>query len=93
MMMRRCAGMTVALLVVCHEAMALGQVRYVEATPERGSFAIVQGKAAATLYVDSNDSAGVVRAVGDLQADIARVIDARDIASPQRSRNTGVVGC
>jgi hypothetical protein len=33
----------------------------------------VQGKVAAAIYVDSGDHAGVVRAAGDLAADVARV--------------------
>jgi endo-1,4-beta-D-glucanase Y len=39
----------------------------------RGCFPIVQGNNAATIYVDSKDWPGVLRAVTDLQADIARV--------------------
>ncbi len=40
---------------------------------ERGSFSIVEGKAVASVYVDAEDLAGVVRAVNDLSADVARV--------------------
>ena len=40
---------------------------------QRGGFVIMQKKAAAGIYVDANDHAGVVRAAGDLQADVARV--------------------
>jgi hypothetical protein len=52
---------------------ALGQVQYVENTSSSGGFPIVEENAVAGLYVDANDHAGVVRAAGDLQADIARV--------------------
>jgi hypothetical protein len=52
---------------------AIGQTRYVETVRRRGSFAIADGKKLASIYVDSNDHAGVVRAAGDLQADVARV--------------------
>jgi hypothetical protein len=54
-------------------AFALGQTRYVETVNAGGSFPLVQAKAAAAIYVDSGDHAGVVRAAGDLVADIARV--------------------
>jgi hypothetical protein len=52
---------------------ALGQVQYVEPVGGPGGFPIVQQGVAASLFVDSNDFAGVLRAVGDLQADIVRV--------------------
>ena len=52
---------------------AIGQARYVEEAPSQGSFPIVQGDDVATLCVDSKDWPGVIRAVKDLQADIARV--------------------
>ena len=54
-------------------AFALGQVRYVETVKASGSFPLVEATAAATVYVDSGDYAGVVRAAGDLAADVARV--------------------
>jgi len=57
----------------CRSALAIGQPRYVEEAPSPGSFAIVHGKIAAPIYVDSRDYAGVARAAGDLRADIARV--------------------
>ncbi len=55
------------------DAFALGQTPYVESVKSRGSFTIVQDNAAATLHVDSGDHAGVIRAVNDLRADVARV--------------------
>src|SRR5450631_3717500 len=57
-------------------AFALGQARYVETANARGSFPLVQAKAAAAVYVDSGDYAGVVRAAGDLVADVTRVTGA-----------------
>src|ERR1035437_4585779 len=54
-------------------ALPLGQKSYIEDVPSRDSFPIVQGKTAATIYVDSSDLAGVVRAASDLKADVARV--------------------
>jgi len=55
------------------QSWALGQPPYVESTASAGSFPLVQGNNTATLYVDSTDWPGVVRAVGDLQADLNRV--------------------
>ena len=52
---------------------ALGQMQYVETVHRPGSFTIAQGKTLATIYVDRNDHEGVLRAVNDLQADVARV--------------------
>ncbi|HTY86188.1 MAG TPA: glycosyl hydrolase 115 family protein [Candidatus Acidoferrum sp.] len=61
------------LLAFVRHGFALGQAQYVELVAGPGAFAIVQNHAAATLLVDSNDFAGVVRAAGDLRQDIARV--------------------
>src|SRR5580765_4175009 len=52
---------------------ALGQAQFVETVSRPDSSPIVQANAAAGLYVDSNDFAGVVRAANDLQADVRRV--------------------
>jgi len=52
---------------------ALGRDKYVDCTFSKGSFGLAQKDKLATLYVDLNDHSGVVRAVTDLQADIARV--------------------
>ena len=52
---------------------AIGQARYIVEHGGNGAFPIVQSKNAAAIYVDSSDWAGVARAAGDLQADIARV--------------------
>jgi hypothetical protein len=62
-----------SVLVVPRNGFALGQEKYLKDVPSRGSFPIVQGNAIATIYVDSSDLAGVVRAASDLQADVARV--------------------
>ena len=66
------ALLLVFLLVAPRDSLAIGQERYVEGVPSRGSFPIVQGNAAATIYVDSSDHVGVVRAANDLKADVAR---------------------
>jgi len=52
---------------------AIGQQRYVNTTQSEGSFALAQKGETAALYVDSNDWPGVIRAAGDLQADVNRV--------------------
>jgi len=54
-------------------AFPLGQPGYVENASHAGSFTIAKPGAVASLYVDSDDYAGVIRAAGDLQADIHRV--------------------
>jgi hypothetical protein len=63
----------VGLFIFIPNGFALGQVQYVENVSHPGGFPIVQPGAAANLYADSNDFAGVLRAANDLQADIARV--------------------
>ena len=61
------------ILVFIPNSFALGQAQYVEQVGGPGSFPIVQQGVAASLFVDSNDFAGVLRAANNLQADIARV--------------------
>jgi endo-1,4-beta-D-glucanase Y len=51
----------------------LGQERYVDSTSSQGSFTLALKDEVAVLCVDSQDYAGVVRAVNDLQADVNRV--------------------
>ena len=60
-------------VLISPHALALGQPRYVEITPDAYSFRLVHQGAAAKLYVDGGDYPGVVRAAHDLQADIFRV--------------------
>ncbi len=52
---------------------AVGQRQYVSTVSGTGSFPIAQSNKVASIYVDSRDWPGVVRAAGDLQSDIARV--------------------
>jgi hypothetical protein len=54
---------------------AVNQTQYVDFFNRQGSFCLAQKDRLATLYVDSQDYVGVVRAVKDLQADIKRVTD------------------
>src|SRR5579863_3916867 len=52
---------------------SLGQTQFVETSASRGSFTVAQGGKTATIYVDSADWPGVVRAANDLKADVNRV--------------------
>src|SRR6187401_1382193 len=61
--------------------LTIGQASYVANAPAPGGFALVQGQQAATLSVDSADWPGVVRAVGDLQADIERVTSRKPLVT------------
>jgi endo-1,4-beta-D-glucanase Y len=54
-------------------ARAIGQQRFVEYAESTGGFRIAGAGSAAAIYVDPDDFPGVIRAAGDLQADIARV--------------------
>jgi hypothetical protein len=54
-------------------AQTIGEDRYVDFAYHTGEFSIAAQNVVATLYVDSTDFPGVVRAVGDLQSDIQRV--------------------
>jgi len=61
-----------SLMCSCANA-ALGENRYVSEKPRNGALVIVGKTDTATLYVDSNDHKGVIRALGDLQQDVVRV--------------------
>jgi hypothetical protein len=52
---------------------AIGQDSYIQASRAAGDFALVESQKAAPIYVDSADYSGVLRATGDLEADIQRV--------------------
>ena len=70
------------LLIFPRNGFALGQTRYVENISHPGDFAIVDGKTVATIYVDTNDWAGVIRAASDLRSDVARVTGATPVTTP-----------
>ena len=55
--------------------LAVSQTRYVDFYNSKGSFCLAQKDQLATLYVDSQDYTGVVRAAKDLQTDIKHVTD------------------
>lgn len=66
------AGM-IAAATSSPAVLAIGQKPYVDFVPSEGGFRLAQGDDLATLFVDAQDHAGVIRAAKDLQADIARV--------------------
>ena len=66
-------GLALLALALPGGAYAIGQASYVEHASRPGSFPLAQAETCATLYVDSRDYPGVVRAAADLQADVARV--------------------
>src|SRR5690242_6555180 len=68
-------------------ALALTDHHYVETTRSTCSFAIAEKESLATVYVDASDHAGVVRATGDLQSDIARVTGRTPAIINQPSHN------
>ena len=53
--------------------LAIGQEQYLDNSYHAGDFVLVERNGAAPIYVDGADYAGVVRAAGDLRADIQRV--------------------
>jgi len=87
---------TIGLIFLCPcVVLAVGQTRYVDSINSRGSFCLAQKDLLATLYVDSQDHAGVVRAVRDLQADIKRVTDRNPIVTHEQAgagKNTVIIG-
>ena len=70
----------VCLLTFVRSSFALGQIQYIEKNSSPGDFPIVEKNAAANLYVDAGDWAGVVRAANDLQRDILKVTDINPVA-------------
>jgi hypothetical protein len=61
------------LLVLCRAAFALGDAPYVETSPSKGAFPIVQNNSAAKIVLDTNDFPGVQIAAANLRTDISRV--------------------
>src|SRR4051812_27075844 len=58
-------------------ASALGQESYVSSEGGAGRFSLSGDGASAPLYASAEDYPGVLRALGDLQADLERVTRAR----------------
>jgi hypothetical protein len=73
---------------------ALGEPQYVETTPQNDAFSICESRSTAAIRVDTNDFPGVIRAVGDLQADIGRVTGLTPAMLPgnQKSANVILIG-
>src|SRR5580658_1136132 len=67
------SALFVCLLVSICSGFALDGMQYIETTPSKNSFPVVQANSAATLCVDTNDFAGVIIAANNLQTDISRV--------------------
>jgi hypothetical protein len=91
------AGAAVLLpVIVARPVMALDRTAtYVESFAGPGDFPVADAHHASAIYVDSADYAGVVRAVGDLQADVARVTGCTPTVTHQASAlpaNVVIVG-
>jgi hypothetical protein len=76
-----------SLLALHTTAIALADRHYVGTTRSTGDFTIAEKESLATVYVDASDHAGVVRATGDLQSDIARVTGRTPTIINQSSHN------
>jgi hypothetical protein len=62
---------------LAHNSLAIGQSQYVATEPQPGSFCLAHSGTAASVYADTNDFSGVVRAAEDLCSDVARVTGVR----------------
>jgi hypothetical protein len=93
-------GKALLVIVFClfsfaSRSVAISQARYVDFVYSQGSFSLAQKGDVAALYVDSQDYPGVVRAVKDLQADVARVTNnTPKIVQEQTAleKNTVIIG-
>ncbi len=70
---------------------ALGQAKYVEFVRHPNDFSIAEGESSATVYVDANDHAGVVRAAGDLRDDVGRVTGHRLAITNKTGPGAGLI--
>jgi hypothetical protein len=66
-----------ALLLCPLPAYALGGAPWIATAPSSADFTLVHDGRATALWADTGEETGVLRAVGDLQADIARVSGVR----------------
>jgi len=74
---------------------AIGEDRYVDFAYHAGDFRIATQNVAATLFVESTDYPGVLRALNDLQADMQRVTSRSAAIAPNEKslgRNAVIVG-
>ena len=69
----RLAAFVAFLFAMAPAALALDGPQYVETSPVKGAFPIVQDKRVANIVVDPNDFSGVLIAAGNLRTDISRV--------------------
>lgn len=69
---------------------ALGDAGYVSETATAGAFALAQEQRVAPLYLAPDDWPGVVRAAGDLQADLERVTGVRPALSTSAPSSSSV---
>jgi hypothetical protein len=81
--------LTVLVPVVCSITLraetSLGlDVKLVVEAPAAGAFPLVKSERISPLWCDANDHKGVIRAVGDLQADIERVTGRKAIIANSR---------
>jgi Glycosyl hydrolase family 115/Gylcosyl hydrolase family 115 C-terminal domain len=83
----------VFMIATAMRAWALGEHRYVSWTPVQGGFILDASGKAAQLIVSDADWPGVVRAVGDLSADVERVTGnaAPILKDPKAARGEEVV--
>ena len=61
------------IFLSCSSAFALGRAQMVETDSTPGSFCIVAHDEVATLWLDTNEWTGVIRAARDFQTDVGRV--------------------
>ena len=84
----------VALACFSQKVFALGETNFIESHPAPGSFALC-GKTPATVLVSTNDWPGVIRAAGDLGADIQRVTGKSPVifsGTESAGKNTVIIG-
>jgi len=79
-------------LLVTSLAFGIGQTPYVQRAPSAGSFPVARGGSAASVFVEPGDWAGVVRAAGDLRADIERVTGAKSAALTSEAPGAILIG-
>jgi hypothetical protein len=66
------ALLALALAACCNHALAIGRQSFVVLDRPANGVALIKDGAAATLFVDPLDHPGVLRAAGDLRADLDR---------------------
>ncbi|HEY2434679.1 MAG TPA: glycosyl hydrolase 115 family protein [Vicinamibacterales bacterium] len=70
----KAVGLITGVTIACAgPAFALGRPAYVTTTPVPDAFTLAEKGSATPIWVDAADWPGVVRAAGDLQADVGRV--------------------